>query len=388
MQSPELVNPTRLEALIAGVFPETHREARLQGAVRELRAAHVTPPPAVRDRVLALRPAPARVPRLRPTRPALALAALLAAAAALAGGAFLLPDDSPDRSSVSGESELRQAKRNVPPAIVEGLGLQTFGSPPTEDRVGVPFGKQSTTPAQDLDMWIDLRVDDAEGVSSGAEEAMRITRGLGGVVVSSSVETRTGKGEADLRLRIPSDRVEDALLRLSELGTIVGQQVETEDLSVRLGHETRRIAHLRSEIRIELARLASGQLDAAEELQARIRLERLRTRLADARRGHAATQSRAAMADLTLRFATAPVTPAEMDEGGVGGAFDKALDLLRGAGSVAVFLAVVLSPVLLLVVLAWLALRARSRRLEARLLTEPRPGAPARERSTEPGPSA
>jgi hypothetical protein len=379
MRSPELVDPSRLESLLAGAFPETHREARLQGAVRELRSAHATPPPALRDRVLALSPAPARVRRLRPTRPALALAAVLAVGAALAGGTYLLPGGGSDQSGGAEESGARAAGRNMPPEIVRG---KTFDSADTESLGLVPLGKPSATPAQDLDMWIDLRVDDGEAVSSGAEEAMRITRDLGGVVVSSSVETRSGKGEADLRLRIPSDRVEDALFRLSQLGTIVGQQVETEDLSVRLGHETRRIARLRSEIRIELARIASGQLDAAEELQARIRLERLRTRLADARRGHAATRHRAAMADLTLRFATAPVAAAEKDEGGVGGAFDRAVDLLRGAGSVAVFLAVVLSPVLLLVVLAWLALRARSRRLEARLLTEPRPGAPARERST------
>jgi chromate transport protein ChrA len=47
----------------------------------------------------------------------------------------------------------------------------------------------------------------------------------------------------------------------------------------------------------------------------------------------------------------------------------------RGAGAVAVFAAIVLSPLILLALLAWIALRARNRRIEARLLEEPQPGA-------------
>jgi hypothetical protein len=65
----------------------------------------------------------------------------------------------------------------------------------------------------------------------------------------------------------------------------------------------------------------------------------------------------------------------EKSESGVSGAANKAADFLSGAGAVAVFLALVLSPLILLVVLAWLALRVRNRRVEARLLDDPRPGA-------------
>jgi hypothetical protein len=43
---------------------------------------------------------------------------------------------------------------------------------------------------------------------------------------------------------------------------------------------------------------------------------------------------------------------------------------------VALFLAIVLSPVALLAVLLWLALRSRSRRLETRLLDRPEPAGP------------
>jgi hypothetical protein len=83
------------------------------------------------------------------------------------------------------------------------------------------------------------------------------------------------------------------------------------------------------------------------------------------------------MADLTFRLATgAPA--ADEDESGIAGAVDRAGEFLGGVGAVAVFAAIVLSPLLVLAVLAWLALRARSRRIEARLLDEPHPGSSAR----------
>jgi hypothetical protein len=80
------------------------------------------------------------------------------------------------------------------------------------------------------------------------------------------------------------------------------------------------------------------------------------------------------MADLTLRLATGAPT-ADKSENGVAGAVDRARDFLRGAGAVAVFAAIVFSPLIVLALLGWIALRARNRRIEARLLEEPQPGA-------------
>jgi hypothetical protein len=79
----------------------------------------------------------------------------------------------------------------------------------------------------------------------------------------------------------------------------------------------------------------------------------------------------------------AAAAAAEKDESRVEGAARDALDFLSRAGSVALFLAIVLSPLLLLAVLLWLALRSRTRRIEERLLERPRPAAP----SPQPPPS-
>ena len=179
---------------------------------------------------------------------------------------------------------------------------------------------------------------------------------------------------AQLTLRIPVGKLDDAVFRLTQLGTVTAQRTNSQDLQGPLDRTTDRIAHLRSQIRIELARLASGELDAAEELQARIHLENLRRNLREAKADRRALVSRTSMADLTLRLATPVPGAADKSESGIAGAVDKAGDFLRGAGAVAVFLALVLSPLIVLGILAWLALRARSRRIEARLLEDPQPG--------------
>jgi len=379
MSSPELVAPARLEALLAGAFPETQDEARLQGLARELRSASVAAPSALRDRVSAVGGTRSRRrPRGRLVA-AFAAAVLVLAAAAFA--AFRLTEDRGMRVE-HGSTALvpRHTERSVPTAI-EGNLLEKY--PPltsgsaSEDR-SAAAAPPATGRAQDIDMWIDLRVHDADGISSASQDAVRITRELGGVVTSSGVDTRGNQGRAQLTLRIPVGKLDDAVFRLMQLGTVTAQRTSTQDLQGPLDRTTDRIAHLRSQIRIELARLASGQLDAAQELRARIHLENLRRNLREANAARRALVSRTSMADLTLRLATPAPGTADKSESGIGGAVDKAGDFLRGAGAVAVFLALVLSPLLALALVAWALLRARSRRIETRLLDDPQPGAQTR----------
>jgi hypothetical protein len=360
MSSPELVLPNRLEELLAGAFPETDQEARLQGLARELR---VDPPAARAD----LR---ARVERLskarrssrfgRRARSAIVFAVLGSLIAAAIAGGLVSNGTVSGEASQGGGVELKPIAGSVeshPPA---------FGRAPL-----IPTGR-----AQDVDMWITLRVKDADEVSKSSQEAMQITRELGGVIVSSNVSTGGTRGQGQLTLKIPTARVEDAGFRLSQLGIVTGQRIVTADLQAPIERTLQRMERLQSAIRIAKARLASGLLDAQETLQLRIRLEHLRTRLRDVTRAHAALAQRAAMADLTLTLATGGAAGPKKSEGGVAGAAGTAFDILKGAGAVAVFLAIVLSPIVFLIVLAWLALRARSRRIESRLLDEPQPATP------------
>jgi len=376
MSSLELVAAARLEALLGGAIPETQDEARLQGLARELRTASIAAPSSLRERVVRI--GVSAQPRLR--RPSRRLAAVLAAAIlVLAAATFAALRFTTESRTASENLSLapvpapRHTERNVPPAIERDLSGQIESSAqPVGDAA---LGPAPTGRAQDVDMWIDLRVSDADTVSSASQDAVRITRELGGVVTSSTVDTRGPQGRAQLRLRIPVGNLNDAVFRLTQLGTVTAQRTNTQDLQAPLDRVSRRIAEFRSKIRIELARLASGQLTAAEELAARIHLENLRRNLDYAKRSRASLVSKTSMADLTFRLATGAPGAVDKNESGIAGAVDKASDFLRGAGAVAVFLAFVLSPLLVLAILVWLALRARNRRIEARLLDEPQPGA-------------
>jgi len=385
MSSPEVA--VRLEELLAGAFPETQDEARLQGLARELRSASVAAPSSLRERVAGI--GASAQPRLR--RPSRRLVAVLAVTLlVLAAGTFAALRFSTENRTASKPAPAaasRHTERGVPQVIQRNLQEKY---PPLTSGSGIheqsaqPLGRAaSRAPAQsdrvqDIDMWIDLRVSDADKVSSASQDAVRITRELGGVVTSSTVDTRGTQGRAQLTLRIPVRNLDDAVFRLTQLGTVTAQRTNTQDLQTPLDRVSRRIAEFRSKIRIELARLASGQLTAAEELAARIHLENLRRNLDYAKRSRASIVSKTSMADLTFRLATGAPGAVDRSESGIAGAVDKAADFLRGAGAVAVFVALVLSPLIVLAILAWLALRARSRRIEARLLDEPQPSTPTR----------
>jgi hypothetical protein len=206
---------------------------------------------------------------------------------------------------------------------------------------------------------------------------MAITRGLGGWVAASDIDTKGNEGTAELALRVPVGRVEDAVVRLGALGTVTGQRVETVDLQTGIDRRDNRIERINRAIRAEELRLESGTLTPAQELEARLRIERLRNEAADLRRANLADRREAATSELALTLHTrAAAAGAKEDEGAAAGAAGDALRFLGAAGVIALFLAIVLSPVVLLAVLLWLALRARSRRVEARLLNRPGPAAP------------
>jgi hypothetical protein len=364
MWSLDLIPPRRVEELLGGAFPETHREATLQRLAVELRTSASPAPEALRQRMRTLASSP-RKARLF-SRRRLALVVVPVCLAAVAAPALLVDGFVGERSTT-----LETTQRRVDPAIAENLRRKLIG------REGAvifgPAAPEDGRRARDIDMWIELRVRDADRLSDAANEATRVARELGGFVAASKVQSAGGEGRAELALRVPVAQVEEAAFRLSQLGTITGQRVVTDDLQGGLDRFARRIAALDRVIRIARLRLESGTLDAERRLQLEIRLERLRAERADVRRAHARLAASAATAELTLVLHTREAAAAAKEESRIGGAAGSALDFLSRAGAIAVFAAIVLTPILLLVVLAWLALRARRRRIETQVLERTRP---------------
>jgi Domain of unknown function (DUF4349) len=389
MPSLDLIAPDRLEELLGGALPEAEREARLQGLVRELRADAPAASAALRARVHALGEQPARRRRALPRRrTALAVAFVLLAVAGVGAGLALRGGSEPTAAkptpgAATVEAEVKDAMELDDGAVEESAAqLRSVLKSQAEAAQAPSFERAATTEvapsgrATDVDLWMEIRLADADELSGAASEAMGITHELGGWVAASDIDTEGKEGTAKLALRVPVGKLEDAMVRLGELGTVTGQQIETVDLQAGIDRRADRIEWLEQKIRILQLRLESGTLTPVEELRVRLRIERHENEIKDLRRATRTDRREAATSELTVALHTREAAAKQDDDEGVAGVTRDALDFLGAAGAIALFLLIVLSPIVLLVVLLWLALRARSRRLENRLLERPDPASP------------
>src|SRR5437762_1803153 len=126
--------------------------------------------------------------------------------------------------------------------------------------------------------------------------AMRIVQQLGGYVASVSQSSAAGQpGEADLVLRVPVAHVEDAMIRLSGLGTVPSQNVSIVDLENVVRQQRRRIQSLRLQIARITAALQQPGLTPDVKLRLQFQLDDARRNLADV-----TGQSRATLREAAL----------------------------------------------------------------------------------------
>jgi hypothetical protein len=407
MPAPDLIAPDRLEELLGGALPEGEREARLQGLVRELRAEAPPAPPTLLARVRAIgqEGPPRRRVAFLPPRQLLGFAVLVVCLVAVAGFLSTVEggdDDSDESGAAAGEVTVEAAAdspasgEEAAPAPEELSGGSVYewssndahkALPDSQradlDALGADSALSDTTPrfpsnrATDVKLWMEVRLADAEELADAANDSMTITRELGGWVAGSEIDTQGNEGRAELALRVPMTRVEDAVVRLGELGTVTGQQVETVDLQAAIDRREARIETLERAIRAIVLRLETEDLTPAQEIDLRLTLEDRRNQLSDLRRANRSDRREAATSELTLVLHTKEAPAASKDdEGGAAGAADDALRFLGDAGAIALFLVIVLSPVVLVAVLLWIALRSRTRRIETRILERQTPSAP------------
>jgi hypothetical protein len=355
MRSPDPTDVERIEGLLRGVPPESAREAHLEGLIRELRSVSARAPREVREHVRSLEP-----PRRRQFgwKPALVLvpAALALAAGIVVGGR----DSGPQREAGSTVANLSARER------ASG-----------DSRAAAPAQAFSDTVAkagraQEWDVRLDLAVRDNRALSDASAEAISLTRELGGFVVSSNIATDGPSGRADLVLRVPQRRVQDAIAQLSELGTITGQQVSVQDRQADLDRLAKRIDTLRIQ-RAELdAQLAQPGLSEPERLRLELRRQRVQGLLNQLTRQRSSVSAEVAFAEFRVSLATKRAAAAPG-----GGRFDdaigSALGVLAVAAAAALFLAIVLLPLAAIAAALLLGRRALRRRDDERLLDRPRP---------------
>ena len=228
----------------------------------------------------------------------------------------------------------------------------------------------TTGRAQRYSAQLTLAVKDVDGLSDATQKALQITRDLGGYVVSVSYAT-SDTGVSSLTLKVPTANVQDALVRLTGLGKIVSQQVQIDDLQGQVDELTKRETALRGQIARLSARLTATDLDAETRATLEARRDAARAELARVRttRAQVNGEARYATIQLTLQTpqsAVVPATPSRWDD-----AVDRGVGILAVEAMVVLYALVIVGPLAVLALLAWLGRRGLRRRQDEQLLSAP-----------------
>jgi hypothetical protein len=339
---------------------------------RELRAAQPVAPERLRLRVRDVVASPAPEQRSRSflsrfgERRRLLLVVPAAAGVALVAAGVIgvaLPEQAPSEAVAPTDAAAKAdaLTENVQrESVAPSVGTAAGG-------VAVPSLPAYGDRAQRVSAQLLVEVADGDAVSAASQKALATVRSLGGHVVSANVHT-SESGTASLVVRVPVARTQEAIVRLSELGTIVDQSVQVDDLQGGLDTLDRTIARLRRDLAAVGARLERDDLEPAERAALLARRATLRAELASTRQSRVATAAEARESTIALQIRSSeesfvtPV-PSRLDR-----ALDRALDVLAWEGVVLVAAAVVLAPLLLLGGLLVGGRRLVRRRDEERLL--------------------
>ena len=256
---------------------------------------------------------------------------------------------SPRRIVVAVGSNPSSHSTAVPQPSVAGLD-RTAKAPET---LSSAAGKAAIAPgkrAQLYEAQLTLRVDD---LSAKTQSALRETRRLGGYVRSVDYGSGAEAGTADLVVRVPIQRVQQAIVSFSGLGKILDQHVSVRDVQTRVDRRFARITELRAEI----PALSGDERERAEAELARLEQAQARDR------------QRTSFATVSLHLRTkeastvVPATPTRIER-----AFERAADVVSAELAAFVYVLLVAGPFLLLGAALVAVARVLRRRSDARLM--------------------
>lgn len=263
------------------------------------------------------------------------------------------------------------------PGQRDGLGAErALQQQPTRARTGAAFAESfdqakgtALPPAsrrlQDYDARMRLRVKDAAAMDRGTKRAMRDTRALGGFVASIDFGTRPEEqGDASLVLRVPVAKVQEAVARYTELGTIISQQVKINDLQP----QADRLSQSATELRRRIAELVAKSRRGGLTVDERIQLENARRDLQSVTGRQSRLVREASYATVTLELTTAKTVEKREEPGAFRTFWDDASKILGTELIWLLYALVVAGPFLLLALLALLVERSRRRRSADALL--------------------
>jgi hypothetical protein len=321
----------------------------------ELREARLTAPRELRERVRLIAAADTTAARRFTWRRALVIALPVAAAIA-ASIVFTRPSDN---HAIATQTAIRSLARPEQHGAAKSLAPV----PKATDSAGGAGAAQLAVPSapnrvQTYGAFLGLRLHSATAVSDGVKRALHIASSLGGYPTSVHATSEAKVASADLTLKIPRAHVQEAISRLSALGTITSEQVDIQDRQAGLNATDRRIARLQKQL-AELRKLAPTAATAA-------RIAALEAQIARLQRAEAATRRTAHYATVQLHLTSAKAAaPHKQGHGPLHGVVVG----LRWLGIGAVYALAIGTPIALLALVVWLVARVVRRRREDALLS-------------------
>jgi len=283
---------------------------------------------------------------------------------------------------VSGQSAARQAK---PKTSVSGSSpitedsVSSAGSGPVPSPPIAPPGGGGGSPGSDakrarkVERSASLVLATAPGnLSRVADGIIRVTDGVGGFVVTSSVSSTIDGGSGTFEIRVPSDRLQQALAQLSRLGNVRERQETQEDITASFASATDRLTDARAE-RKGLLRALARATSLNESSSIRARLRDVSSRIANAKADLARVNNRANYSNVSVSLVgdeTAGEPGAGIDDGrwSPGDAARDAVRVLEVAAGVALIALAVVVPLVLIAFPLALGARLATRRRRERAL--------------------
>jgi hypothetical protein len=320
----------------------------------ELRGARITAPAELRERVRLIAASDTTPVRRFTWRRALVVALPVAAAIA-ASIVFTRPSNNhPIATPTVLRAAIQHGAATKSPGSVAGVPDSVAGAgsaaklapPNTPGRV------------QTYGSYLALRLSNATAVSNGVKSALRIASSLGGYPASVHATSEAKVASADLVLKIPRAHIQQAITRLSALGTITSENVDIQDKTAGLNATDRTIARLQKQL-TELRKQLPSQVTAA-------RIVALESQIVRLQRAEAATRLKAHYATVQLHLTSAKaIVPAKHGHGPLHGV----VVALTWLGIGAVYALAIGTPVAVLALLVWLGARVIRRRREDALLS-------------------
>ena len=184
-------------------------------------------------------------------------------------------------------------------------------------------------------------------------------------MAASSVSS---SGGGDLQLRVPSNRLDTLIQRVSKLARVRDLSRRSLDITAQVVSARDRLTDARTERESLLRQLAAA--DTVNETESiRARLDIVSQEIAAARTSLKRVNNRANFANVSVELV--PSNRSESVDGGAwtpGDAFGDAMRVLEVAAGVAVIAAAVLLPLLIAWLLGWAARRGVTRRRRERAL--------------------